>query len=75
MSSLYEKSTDKLGKRVVVRGGALLSRPHPFLEQASGAGQIFKDGVNGFPPPRIFIREFRHSESDDESVLNIGHKI
>jgi hypothetical protein len=47
-SSLYEISTDPLGKRVVVRGGgeALLSRLHPFLEQASG--QIFQDDVNGF---------------------------
>jgi hypothetical protein len=35
--------------RVVVRGGRY---PHPFLQQASG--QILKDDVTVFTPPRIF---------------------
>ncbi len=48
MSSFYEISTDKLGKRAVVRGGGLTSpAPKPFYSSL-GSGQIFEDDVNGF---------------------------
>ncbi len=48
-SSLNEISRDHLGDRVVEKGGGVSARSQPFLQQASG--QIFKDDVNGFPPP------------------------
>ncbi len=44
-SSLNEKSSNQLCKRVVGEGG-ITFHSSPFLQQASG--QIFKDDVNGF---------------------------
>jgi hypothetical protein len=44
-SSLEEISTDRMGNRVIVRGGRSYP-PAPFLQQASG--QINKDDVSVF---------------------------
>ncbi len=42
---------NQLGNTVVVSPGKRYSA-RPFIQQASG--QIFKDGVEDFPPPLVF---------------------
>jgi hypothetical protein len=50
MSSLNEITTDHLGNRMEVRGNCVTPPAPSLLQKASG--QISKDDVNAFPPPR-----------------------
>ncbi len=57
-SSFNEIPTDQLGNRVGRGGRRYSTSLHSFLQQA--AEQIFKDDVNGFLPPRIFVSFLLH---------------